>query len=324
MAEVDASRVERRRKSARGRRAQALRAEARRFRRAQAMGAVMAHRRDLFSERFGVRSQLRCGVLVPQDRVAFVGEEVLWFQVAKLCHHCDGQWASLGTGHAMLLKHIASGHVRFLMQDNSSQVLCAFLVYTCQMLCVKPVIAFSSIVRLLAEPVGRGDGDCRRQGWPQRESRVGSWALTAEAPPRQEAGGIGGGWEAAGAAAGEGGRGVEVLRLLEVFKVFSRDWFCSVFVEQIFDDMVGLDRVQQRFAEQDLGAPRVGVWRGSGGAVLRRDQVAHALRWKSWALFLRAPPLADSLRRLGRISGCFLHKNPEVDSDIHCPGCVRL
>ena len=48
MAEFDASRVERRRKSARERRAQALRAEARRFRRAQAMGAAMAHRRDLF------------------------------------------------------------------------------------------------------------------------------------------------------------------------------------------------------------------------------------------------------------------------------------
>ena len=47
MAEVDVSRVERRRKSARERRAQALRAEARRVRRAQAMGAAMANRRDL-------------------------------------------------------------------------------------------------------------------------------------------------------------------------------------------------------------------------------------------------------------------------------------
>ena len=231
MAEVVGSRVERRRKSARERRAQALRAEARRFRRAQAMGAAMAHRGDLFSERFGVRSQLRCGVLVPQGRVSsvplpcsafpdlaipvlaaqnsdghdpklvealllrslrgreaevealnllvkedvgqlvsvaapvaalvtsshapdsvsaagpscssqssgvsrFVGEEVVWSQVAKLCHLCDGRWASLGTGHAMLLKHIASGQVRFLMQNMSSQVLCAFVVYTCQSLCV--------------------------------------------------------------------------------------------------------------------------------------------------------------------------------------------
>ena len=231
MAEVVESRVERRRKSARERSAQALRAEARRFRRAQAMGAAMAHRGDLFSERFGVRSQLRCGVLVPQGRVSsvplpcsvfpdlavpvlaaqdsdghdpklvealllrslrgreaelealnllvredvgqlvsvaapvaapvtsslapvsvsaagpscasqssgvsrFVGEEVLWSQVAKLCHLCDGRWASLGTGHARLLKHIASGQVRFLMQDMSSQVLCTFVVYACQSLCV--------------------------------------------------------------------------------------------------------------------------------------------------------------------------------------------
>ena len=66
----------------------------------------------------------------------FAGEEVLWSQVAKLCHHCDGRWASLGTGHAMLLKHIASGQVRFVMQDMSSQVLCAFVVCTCQSLCV--------------------------------------------------------------------------------------------------------------------------------------------------------------------------------------------
>ena len=187
---------------------------------AQAKGAAgMAHRGDFFSERFGVRSQLRCGVLVPQGRVSsvplpcsafpdlaipvlaaqnsdghdpklveallllnllvkedvgqldsvaapvaalvtsshapdsvsaagpscssqssgvsrFVGEEVVWSQVAKLCHLCDGRWASLGTGHAMLLKHIASGQVRFLMQNMSSQVLCTFVVYSCQSLCV--------------------------------------------------------------------------------------------------------------------------------------------------------------------------------------------
>ena len=44
MAEVDAIRFERRRKSARERRTQALHAEASRFRRAQAVGAAMAHR----------------------------------------------------------------------------------------------------------------------------------------------------------------------------------------------------------------------------------------------------------------------------------------
>ena len=72
MAEVVWSRVERPHKSARERRAQALRAEARRFRRSQAMGAAMAHRGDFFYESFGVRSQLRCGVLVPQGRVSSV------------------------------------------------------------------------------------------------------------------------------------------------------------------------------------------------------------------------------------------------------------
>ena len=66
----------------------------------------------------------------------FVGEEVLRPLVAKLCHHCDVQWASLGTGHAMLLKHIASGQVRFFMHDMSSRVLSTFLVNTCQTLCV--------------------------------------------------------------------------------------------------------------------------------------------------------------------------------------------
>ena len=48
MAEADASRVERRRKSAHERCAQALRVEARRVRRTQAMGGAMAHNGNLF------------------------------------------------------------------------------------------------------------------------------------------------------------------------------------------------------------------------------------------------------------------------------------
>ena len=54
----------------RERREQALRAEARRLRRAQAMGAAMTHRGDVYSERFGLRPQSLCGVLVPQVRMA--------------------------------------------------------------------------------------------------------------------------------------------------------------------------------------------------------------------------------------------------------------
>ena len=74
----------------------------------------------------------------PQSSVVsrFAGEEVLWSQDAKLLHHCAGQWEHLGTGQAMLLKHVASGQVRFFMQDMSSQVLSNFLVYTSQSLCV--------------------------------------------------------------------------------------------------------------------------------------------------------------------------------------------
>ena len=60
----------RRRKSVCERREQALRAEARRLRRAQAMGATMAHRGDVYSGRFGLRPQSLCGVLVPQVRMA--------------------------------------------------------------------------------------------------------------------------------------------------------------------------------------------------------------------------------------------------------------
>ena len=68
MAEVDVSRVGRRRKSAR-----------KPFVRKHVVSGVLKPRvrpwltgETFFSERFGVRSQLRCGVMVPQDRVSSV------------------------------------------------------------------------------------------------------------------------------------------------------------------------------------------------------------------------------------------------------------
>ena len=80
-----------------------------------------------------------------------------------------------------------------------------------------------------------------------------------------------------GAAAGQEVAGVNVkVLLLSQNKVLRR------FAEQILDDKV-VDRAQ-RFVEQDLKAPCVVLeqaWRGSGGAVLRRGQVARAvLAWK--------------------------------------------
>ena len=44
---------------------------------------------------------------------------------------------------------------------------------------------------------------------------------------------------------------------VEVVMVLSQDKVVQRFVEQIIDDMVGLDRVQQRFVEQNCEAPRV-------------------------------------------------------------------
>ena len=41
--------------------------------------------------------------------------------------------------------------------------------------------------------------------------------------------------------------------------MFSQDKILQRRVEQITVDFLGLDRVQQRFVEQDLEAPRVGV-----------------------------------------------------------------
>ena len=55
---------------------------------------------------------------------------------------------------------------------------------------------------------GRGGGDCRRQGWPQRECRACLLGLVAAAPLRQKAAGeTGGGWVAAAAGRGRPRRG---------------------------------------------------------------------------------------------------------------------
>ena len=75
----------------------------------------------------------------------------------------------------------------------------------------------------------------------------------------------------AGGAGGEAdGVSVKVLVLFQK-KVLQR-------AEQIIEDKV-VDRVQQRFENQDLEAPRLSraVWRGSSGAVLRREHVARAV-----------------------------------------------
>ena len=93
--------------------------------------------------------------------------------------------------------------------------------------------------------------------------------------------------------------------------VLSQNKVLLRFVELIIDDL-GLDRVQQRFEEQDLEASRtslVEVWRGSGGAVLRRGQVSPGRH---------LPSVCDSLRRLLenvlRFSYVKVFSDPEVDS----------
>ena len=85
------------------------------------------------------------------------------------------------------------------------------------------------------------------------------WPPDAAALSRQEESMLGLQWSGRGGGGGgrgEGGGRVEaaVGVAVGVFKVFSQDWFCSVFVKQIFDDKV-VYRVQQRFVEQNLVAP---------------------------------------------------------------------
>ena len=79
-----------------------------------------------------------------------------------------------------------------------------------------------------------------------------------------------------GGAAGGGGVAVVVL-VLSQNKVLQR------FAEQILDDQV-VDRVQQRFEEQDFEVPRVSLVQ-SGGVVLRRGQAARALARKPGLYF---------------------------------------
>ena len=98
--------------------------------------------------------------------------------------------------------------------------------------------------------------------------------------------------------------------------VFSQNKVLQRFAQQIIDDKV-VDRVQQRFEEQDLEAPprlSRAIWRKSGGAVLPRGQVARALTWKPGHYFYELPctwqTLAPdtSVGGFGRISHIFLRE----------------
>ena len=87
---------------------------------------------------------------------------------------------------------------------------------------------------------------------------------------------LGRGGSSGGRAGGQEAVGVSV----EVFVVLSKDEVLQRFLEEIIDDLC-LVRVQQRFEEQDLERPASEVWRGSAGAVLRREQASRAvLAWK--------------------------------------------
>ena len=91
-----------------------------------------------------------------------------------------------------------------------------------------------------------------------------------------------------GRAGGVGRRLAAGVSLVVV--VFLQDKVLQRLVEQITVDFLGLDRVQQRFVEQDIEAPPrrksdVGLLAPS----LRRDQVCRALsHLETWTLFLRA------------------------------------
>ena len=69
---------------------------------------------------------------------------------------------------------------------------------------------------------GRGDGDCRRQGWPQRECRVASGALSRQhlSVKKQHA--------RLAVAGREGEGGGRWWRRVQLFHVLSQDWFYGV------------------------------------------------------------------------------------------------
>ena len=88
-----------------------------------------------------------------------------------------------------------------------------------------------------------------------------------------------------------------------VFKVFSQDTVLQRFVEQIFGDFLGLDRVQQRASWSRT------TWREFGGAVLRRDRLEHCLTWNLDTIFYESVTetlcqhvLRQSTETFGRIS----------------------
>ena len=70
--------------------------------------------------------------------------------------------------------------------------------------------------------------------------------------------------------------------------------------------LLGLDRVQQRFVEQDLEAPSVGVRRGT----LRRDQVRCAvLTWKPGHYFYELLFWQTLALVFSTVYGCFWKKS---------------
>ena len=70
-----------------------------------------------------------------------------------------------------------------------------------------------------------------------------------------------------GSWAGEGGWGEEAAGVSVKVLVFSQNNVVQRFAEQIIDDDKVVDRVQRRFEEQDLDAPRVSLVQSGVGLV---------------------------------------------------------
>ena len=149
---------------------------------------------------------------------------------------------------------------------------------------------------LLAGHGGRGGG-----GWPERECRVRELRPeAAELPPSRSKQGLAVVGShvvaAAGEARGTWRRGVP----------WKSSWFpprtrpCSVLWSKSSTTWWAWARFNSFTWRRTSKRPALvltTVWRGSVGAVLRRDNVARTLRWKSWTFFLRASLLEDTCPR---------------------------
>ena len=127
-----------------------------------------------------------------------------------------------------------------------------------------------------------------------------------------------------------GAVGQEAAGVSEKVLVLSQNRVLKRSVEQILDDKV-VDRVQQRFVEQDLEAPcvvLVEVWRGSVAPFSVVFTLLTLSHLETWTLFLQAPYLADTCPRVMRQSTEVLEEflelscvkvfsDPEVDSVLH-------